>query len=138
MATAGEKTITIALMDPPYESATTTTALRIVDAALRKGINVNVFAYEGAVNLTMRGQAPHPNPVKGTSIEEQDHPSTAKFIAGLFEQGQSSPKLDWVNCGLCVDERGAGDWIEGPRRGGPGDLFKFSQESTNTLIIGTR
>ena len=138
MTTSGEKTITIALMDPPYESGTTTTALRIVDAALRKGINVNVFAYEGAVNMTMRAQSPHPNPVKGTSIEEQDHPSTAKFIAGLFDQAQSGPNLDWVNCGLCVDERGAGDWIEGPRRGGPGDLLKMSQASTNTLIIGTR
>lgn len=138
MTTSGEKSITIALMDPPYESGTTTTALRIVDAALRKGISVNVFAYEGAVNLTMKGQAPHPNPIKGTSIEEQDHPSTAKFIAGLFALGQSIPKLDWVNCGLCVDERGSGDWIDGPRRGGPGDLFKFSQESTNTLVIGTR
>lgn len=138
MTASGEKSITIALMDPPYESGTTTTALRIMDAALRKGINVNVFAYEGAVNLTMRGQAPHPNPVKGTSIEEQDHPSTSKFIAGLFTLGADSPKLEWVNCGLCVDERGAGEWIDGPRRGGPGDLFKFSQESTNTLIIGTR
>ncbi|SVC50559.1 uncharacterized protein METZ01_LOCUS303413 [marine metagenome] len=138
MTTSGEKSITIALMDPPYESGTTTTALRIVDAALRKGISVKVFAYEGAVNLTVKGQAPHPNPIKGTSIEEQDHPSTAKFIAGLFMLGQSSPKLEWVNCGLCVDERGSGDWIDGPRRGGPGDLFKFSQESTNTLVIGTR
>ena len=52
MTTSGEKSITIALMDPPYSSGTTTTALRIMDAALRKGINVNVFAYEGAVNLT--------------------------------------------------------------------------------------
>ncbi len=138
MTTSGERTITIALMDPPYESGTTTTALRMVDAALRKGINVNVFAYEGAVNMTMKAQAPHPNPVKGTSVEEQDHPSTARFIAGLFELSQSGPALDWINCGLCVDERGAGDWIDGPRRGGPGDLLKMSQASTNTLIIGTR
>ena len=88
--------------------------------------------------MTMKAQAAHPNPVKGTSIEEQDHPSSSRFIAGLFELAGSGPKLDWVNCGLCVDERGAGDWIEGPRRGGPGDLFKMSQASTNTLIIGTR
>ena len=33
MTTSGDKTITIALMDPPYESGTTTTALRVVDAA---------------------------------------------------------------------------------------------------------
>ena len=91
MTTSGDKTITIALMDPPYESGTTTTALRVVDAALRKGINVNVFAYEGAVNMTMKAQAAHPNPVKGTSIEEQDHPSSSRFIAGLFELAGPGP-----------------------------------------------
>ncbi|MDE2901161.1 MAG: hypothetical protein OXN15_09125, partial [Chloroflexota bacterium] len=61
-----------------------------------------------------------------------------RFFPALCARPGDGPKLDWVNCGLCVDERGAGDWIEGPRRGGPGDLFKMSQESTNTLIIGTR
>jgi tRNA 2-thiouridine synthesizing protein D len=89
------KTITISIMDPPYESETTTTALRIVDVALGKGHKVNVFAYEGAVTLTMKEQAPHPNPVKGTSVEEQDHPTTAKFVEGLFRH--SSGRLDWIN-----------------------------------------
>jgi tRNA 2-thiouridine synthesizing protein D len=127
-------TLTIALMDSPYESGTTTTALRIADAAVRKGHSVNVFAYEGAVSLTIKEQKPHPNPVKGTSVEEQDHPTTANFVAGLLGTG----KVDWINCGLCVDERGAGDWIEGARRGGPGDLLNWSNESDNTLIMGTR
>ena len=137
MTTNTERTITIAIMDAPYESETSTTALRIIDAALRKGVNVNVFAYEGAVSLTLSSQGAHPNPVKGTSIEEQDHPSTARFIEGLFQKSAGGPKLDWINCGMCVDERGPKDWIDGPRRGGPGDLFKWSEESTNTLIIGT-
>jgi tRNA 2-thiouridine synthesizing protein D len=47
-------TLTLALMDPPYESANSTTALRIISAALEKGIDVNVFAYEGAVCLPLR------------------------------------------------------------------------------------
>ena len=137
MTTSTERTITIALMDPPYESETSTTALRIIDAALRKGINVNVFAYEGAVSLTLSAQSPHPNPVKGASLEEWDHPTTSRFIEGLFQKGAGGPTLDWINCGMCVDERGATEWIEGPRRGGPGDLLKWSNESTNTLVIGT-
>src|SRR5438105_450235 len=41
-----EKTLTIALMDPPYESANTATALRIIASALKKGIRVNVFKAE--------------------------------------------------------------------------------------------
>ena len=127
-------TLTIALMDSPYESGTTTSALRIADAAVRKGHTVNVFAYEGAVSMTMKEQKPHANPVKGTTVEEQRHPTTADFVAGLLATG----KVDWINCGMCVDERGAGDWIEGARRGGPADLLKWSDESDNTLIMGTR
>jgi tRNA 2-thiouridine synthesizing protein D len=50
-----------ALMDPPYENARSTTALRLIDCALRRGHNVNVFAYEGAVGLAFAKQAPHPN-----------------------------------------------------------------------------
>ena len=136
---ASGKTLTISLMDPPYESETTTTVLRIVDAAVRKGHNVNVFAYEGAVALPMKTQAAHPNPVKGTTAEEGHHPTTSGFISALFEAAKANDaKLDWVNCGLCVDERGATDWIEGVRRGGPADFVKMAQESTNTLVIGTR
>lgn len=128
--------ITIALMDSPYESETTTTAMRIVDAALRKGHSVNVFAYEGAVSLSLKDQAQHPNPVKGTTVEQQDHPTTAKLIQGLFKIADG--RLIWINCGMCVDERGATQWVEGPKRGGPGDFYKWTLESANTLVMGTR
>ena len=127
-------TLTIALMDSPYESGTTTTALRIADAAVRKGHNVNVFAYEGSTYLTMKEQKAHANPVKGTSVEEQKHPTTANFVAGLLATG----KVEWINCGMCVDERGSGDWIDGPRRGGPADLLKWFDEGDTTLIMGSR
>ncbi|MBM3924698.1 MAG: FeS-binding protein [SAR202 cluster bacterium] len=127
-------TLTIALMDPPYESETTTTALRIADAAVRKGHKVNVFAYEGAVSLTIKDQAPHANPVKGTSAEQEDHPTTAKFVAGLLR----TEGVQWINCGLCVDERGAGNRVAGAKLGSPADLLKWSQESTNTIIMGTK
>jgi tRNA 2-thiouridine synthesizing protein D len=129
-----EKRLTIALMDPPYESANSTTAFRIISAALKKGIHVNVFAYEGAVNLGFKEQAPHANPVKGTTVEEEDHPTTKNFVASLLEIGS----LTWVNCGLCVDERGAANSVEGVKRGGPADFLKMAQESTNTLVIPTK
>ena len=125
-------------MDAPYEAAASTTAFRIIAAALGKGINVNVFAYEGAVSLTMKDQAPHANPVKGTSVEEEDHPTTKDLVAALLELGRTEPRLTWVNCGLCVDERGTRNWIDGVKRGGPADFFKMAVESTNTLVIPTR
>ena len=133
------KTLTISIMEPPYESANSTTSLRIIDAALRKGINVNVFAYEGAVSLTIKDQQPHPNPVHETSVEEEKHPTTKDFVAGLFELAkENGVKLDWLNCGLCVDERGAGNWIDGPRRGGPPQLHEWVQASDATLVIPTK
>jgi tRNA 2-thiouridine synthesizing protein D len=133
-----DRRLTLALMDPPYESANSTTALRIVTAALEKGIDVNVFAYEGAVCLPLKDQAPHANPVKGTSLEEEEHPTTKAFVSSLLAMGQEKPRLTWVNCGLCVDERGATNVVDGVRRGSPADFFKMASESTNTLVIPTK
>lgn len=136
---ASGKNLTVAIMDAPYESANSTTALRIVNAALQKGNNVTVFAYEGAVNLTMKAQQPHANPVKGTTVEEEQHPTTKDWVASLFSLAKKNGvKLDWINCGLCVDERGAGDWVEGPRRGGPKDFLEASNGSDQTLVIPTK
>jgi tRNA 2-thiouridine synthesizing protein D len=132
------KKLTIALMDPPYESANTTTAFRIIEAALKKGISVDVFAYEGAVCLPLKDQAQHANPVKGTTVEQEDHPNTKDFVSSLLEMGRESPALTWVNCGLCVDERGANSVVEGVKRGSPGDFLKMASESTNTLVIPTK
>jgi len=133
-----ERTLTLALMDPPYESANSTTALRMISAALEKGINVNVFAYEGAVCLPLKEQAPHANPVKGTTVEDEEHPTTKAFISSLLAIGNDKPLLTWINCGLCVDERGATNVVDGVKRGSPADFFKMANESTNTLVIPTK
>ena len=136
---AKTKTLTFALMDPPYESARTTTALRLIDIAVRRGYAVNVFAYEGAVLLPFAKQQPHANAVHGRSVEEEHHLLTKDVIAALTaEAAHNGGKLDWVNCGLCVDERGAGEAIDGVRRGSPADFWKMAEASDNTLVIGTR
>jgi len=134
-----KKTLTFALMDAPYESARTTTALRLIDIAVRRGYAVNVFAYEGAVLLPFARQQPHPNAVHGRTVEEENHLLTKDVVAALAaEATQNGGKLDWVNCGLCVDERGAGEAIDGIRRGSPADFWKMAEASDNTLVIGTR
>jgi tRNA 2-thiouridine synthesizing protein D len=133
-----DRTLTLAIMDAPYEAAASTTAFRIIAAALTKGIDVNVFAYEGAVSLTVKEQAPHANPVKGTSVEQEEHPTTKDLVAALLELGRSEPRLNWVNCGLCVDERGAGSWIDGVKRGGPANFLEMAVASTTTLVIPTK
>lgn len=128
-----KRTLTIAIMDPPYESARSTTAFRLIAAALQKGIAVNVFAYEGAVNLALQDQMPHGNPVKGTTVEEEAHPLTKDFVSALLELG--GDQLTWINCGLCVDERGARNSVPGVKRGSPVDFLKLALEATNTLVI---
>jgi tRNA 2-thiouridine synthesizing protein D len=134
-----KKTLTFALMDAPFESARTTTALRLIDIAVRRGYAVNVFAYEGAVLLPFAKQQPHPNAVHGRNVEEEHHLLPKDVVAALaVEATQNGGKLDWVNCGLCVDERGAGEAIEGIRRGSPADFWKMAETSDNTLVIGTR
>ena len=134
-----KKTLTFALMDAPYESARTTTALRLIDIAVRRGYSVNVFAYEGAVLLPFARQQPHPNAVHGRNVEEENHLLTKDVVAALVaEATRSGGTLDWVNCGLCVDERGAGEAIEGIRRGSPADFWKMAEASDNTLVIATR
>jgi tRNA 2-thiouridine synthesizing protein D len=139
MSVPAKKTLTFVLNDPPFENARTTTALRLVDEAIRQGHDVNVFAYEGAAALTFARQTPHANAVHGRSVEEEDHPVTRAWVSALLEAAKAKgTKLDWVNCGLCVDERGVGEFVDGVRRGSPADLWKFVQGSDNTLVIPTK
>jgi len=104
-----DTTLTFCLMDGPYEQARTFTAFRMLDIAARRGYNINVFAYEGALSLAFSLQQKHPNAVHGRSVEE-DHPLPKDWISGLIKTtAENGGKLTWINCGLCVDERGVGE-----------------------------
>ncbi len=134
-----DKTLTFAIMDAPYENARTTTALRLMDIAARRGYNINVFAYEGAVYVPFAQQAAHPIAVHGHDAEEEDHPLPKEWVSALIAEAEKNGgKIDWVNCGLCVDERGPADSVDGVRRGTPGDFWKMAGESDNTLVIPTQ
>ncbi len=136
---ADKKTLTFCLMDAPFEQARSTTALRLIDIAARRGYNVNVFAYEGAVGLPFTKQAPHPNAVHGHDAEQEDHPLPHQWIEALHKQAEASGgELSWINCGLCVDERGVAEALPFVTRGTPGHLLEWAEASDNTLIIGTR
>ena len=136
---ANKKTLTFALMDAPYESARSTTAFRLIDIAARRGYDINVFAYEGAVAVPFSKQAGHPNAVHGRDAVEEHHPLPKDWVSALMvEAEKNGGKLDWVNCGLCVDERGVAEAVDGVRRGTPGDLWNMAAGSENTLVIGTR
>jgi tRNA 2-thiouridine synthesizing protein D len=132
------KTLTFVLMDAPFESSRTATAMRVIDSAVRRGFNVNVFAYEGAVLLPFSHQQPHANLVHGHDSYQEDHPLPREWIAGMMAMAaKGGATLNWVNCGLCVDERGAGDAIDGVQRGTPADLWNLASASDNTLVVPT-
>lgn len=134
-----KKTLTFALMDPPYESENLTTAFRILDAAARRGFDLKVFAYEGASALAFARQAPHPNPVHGKNLAEENHPTTKDQVAALLASAEEKgSKVDWVNCGMCVDERGVNEFVPGTRRGAPADFHAFTEASDNVLVIPTK
>jgi sulfur relay (sulfurtransferase) complex TusBCD TusD component (DsrE family) len=134
-----QQTFTVALMDPPYESENLTTAFRILDAIAQRGHNINVFAYEGAAGLAFAKQAPHPNAVHGKNLAEENHPTTKDQVAALLAlAARNGGKVDWVNCGLCVDERGVGEFTAGTRRGSPADFHAFCEASDNVLAIPTK
>lgn len=131
--------LTFVLMDPPYETSRTTTAFRLLSAAAARGYDLNVFAYEGAVYLPFSRQTPHGNAVHGHDVEEEDHPLPKDQVAAIKATTEANGgTFDWINCGLCEDERGAGEAIDGVRRGGPPGLVAWAAESDNTLVIPTR
>ena len=134
-----KKKLTFMLMDAPFENARTTTALRLIDIAARRGYDINVFAYEGAVYLPLAAQAKHANAVHGHDATEEDHPLPREWVAAVMEEAnRNGGTFEWVNCGLCVDERGATEAIPSVRRGSPADFWKMAGASDNVLVIPTK
>ena len=73
------------------------------------------------------------------SPEEENHPTTKDQVAALLTAAEKNGgKVDWVNCGMCVDERGVGEFVAGTRRGSPADLHAFTEASDNILVIPTK
>ena len=131
--------LTFALMDAPFESERTTTLFRLLSIAAERGYDVGVFAYEGAVHLAFDRQKAHGNSVHSTDAAAENHPLPKDWVRELLATAsRAGGRIDWVNCGLCVDERGLFEGVEGTRRGSPADFWKMASSSTNVLTIGTR
>ena len=133
------KTFAIALMDPPYESENLTTAFRILDAIARRGYNINVFAYEGAAGLAFAKQAPHPNPVHGKNVAEENHPTTKDQVAALLALGRAERRQGGLGELRHVRRRARRQRVRaGTRRGSPADFHAFCEASDNVLVIPTK
>ena len=126
-------------MDPPFEASRTATFFRILGTAIESGHNIQVFAYEGAVSLSLATQKPHGNVHHGRNIDEEAHPLPSTWISALYDLAdRKGVTLRWVNCGLCADERGVEKAVDGVVRGSPADFHRMLSTSDNALVIGTR
>src|SRR5690606_11302191 len=133
------KTLTFAFMDPPFESERTVTFFRLLDAPLDRAAHVRLFAYERAVGLSFARQSAPDHAVNKRHLDCVKHPRTREWIASLQHKAAAKGlTFEWINCGLCVDERGVNEVIDGCGRGGPPDLWRYATEAFNTLTIGTR
>ncbi|MGH8175291.1 MAG: DsrE family protein [Steroidobacter sp.] len=137
--THAKKTLAFLLMDPPFESSRTASAFRLLSIAARRGYDIGVFAYEGAVALPFAAQKQHANAVHDRTLEQEQHPLPKDWVTAIMNAAASAGgKVDWVNCGLCVDERGVAEAVPGVRRGSPADFWKMASAADNTLVIATR
>src|SRR5271165_146721 len=133
-----QMTFPFALLNRPFNSENLPTAFRIFASWAQGGHNINLFAYESASGLAFTRQASHPNPVHGKNVAEENHPTTKDQVMALLAlAAQTGGKVDWVNCGMCVDERGVGEFVAG-RRGSPADFHAFCEASDNVLAIPTK
>ena len=60
------------------------------------------------------------------------------MAALLAEAERNGGKVDWVNCGMCVDERGVDEFVSGTRRAAPADFHAFGEASENVLVIASK
>ena len=102
--------LTFIMANPSSEGARTITTFRLVDAALRRGHDVNVFCLQGSVD-------PH------------------GWIGALNATAKATGvKLSWFYRGASVDQSGAADALDVDTK----DLRRTAEASTNTLVIPAR
>ena len=91
--------------------------------AAGRGYDLKSFAYEGASSLAFVRHTPHPNPGTAGTSPKENHPITKNQLAALLAEAErNGGKVGWVNCGMCVDERGVDEFVSGTRRGAPADF----------------
>jgi tRNA 2-thiouridine synthesizing protein D len=97
---ADRKTLHVTVTAGPYGNESPVSVFRLVDAALDRGHNVNVLAYEDAVLLTAKAQKQHDDPIWTDKAEHHTdagkaHSTTAEFVERLLKKGATDPKLNW-------------------------------------------
>jgi tRNA 2-thiouridine synthesizing protein D len=121
------KTLTFAFMDPPRGSPRTAIAMRLIELAVRRGHDVNVFAYKGEPGQAAELHAAQP--AHAAAGDELSH----DWINALMHQATAKGvKVDWV---ACTHEAESGDAVLGMRRGSHADFWDMAANSHNMLVV---
>ena len=135
-----KKTLTFMLMDAPFENARTTTAMRLIDIAARRGYDINVFAYEGAVSLPFAGQKQHANAVHGHDVVQEDHPLPREWVEAVMQEAAQERRPRRLGQLRPVRRRARRRSMRSPASAAarPADFWKMATSSDNTLVIATK
>ena len=120
----------LALMGAPHDNDMATTALRLAEAALRRGAAVDIWTCGYATMLTQRGLGEH-KPRNYISWETE-YPTSASLAERMLKA--NSGRLTWHSCRFCSEERGAVDHLEPVRLRPP---FKFTEHvyAADTVVV---
>jgi sulfur relay (sulfurtransferase) complex TusBCD TusD component (DsrE family) len=133
-AAAGAETwdLLVTLTAPPYDSDVVTSVLRLLEAALRRGARVQVWACGYATSLTQRtlGDSKPPD----LRDLRAPHPSTAAVIGGLTAAHPRT--FAWHVCRFCAEDRGAADHIDGIATRSFSRYARYVAASATTVYVG--
>lgn len=130
------KDVTIVLDSNAYLREAPNTVMRLAEALLKKGVNVNIWTFEEAVSLSNKGQLAHAEPPAVQPLLGESHRAVGDYVDLLLKAGVHGAKLSWLACILCVQERGVFDrQMNGVIIGTLGDMWRFVKETGKTLFV---
>lgn len=128
------KTLTFIITAGPYSTEIPYTVSKLLEAAHKKGVNVNLFFYLDGTFISHHKQSP------------SDYPNVQSLFHEKLKKGLLNPKIDAIACIKCTNARGIthGDdsfkqglayTYEGVVIGGLGDLAIWVKDSDKTILI---
>lgn len=133
------KALFLGIMGAPYESELATTALRMVDEALRQGHRVTVWTCGGATALTLLslGESKPRNLLDLACQRSGRHyPTTAALVGNLL--GTAEDRLQWLVCRHCMEERGAFEQMAGVKIVSALKFWRYLNQADVSMVVGVK
>jgi sulfur relay (sulfurtransferase) complex TusBCD TusD component (DsrE family) len=132
-AVAG-RSLFLGLIGAPYESDLLTTTVRIAQEAVRQGHRVTVWTCGYATSLTTASAA-MAKPRNVLAWDTQ-YPAPAALALRLLDWG--GPRLNWLVCRYCAEERGTLEQLPEVRIRPPYEFMQRYLDADTGLVLGTK